>query len=85
MKSNRKFIAMVSSIKSNSCKTSVSVCLIMKLIYQFIFIIVVFYSRIIAIARSVQLRHSPSARDNKLTTQVIATIIRSLNNILFFN
>jgi hypothetical protein len=41
----------------------------MKLIYQFLFIVVekniVFYSRIMAITRSDELRHSPAARDTK--------------------
>jgi hypothetical protein len=51
-------------------KTSVSVCLIMKLIYQFLFIVVekvyyTFYSRIMAITRSGELRYSPAARGTK--------------------
>jgi hypothetical protein len=56
---------------------SVSVCLILKLIYQFLFIVldlekvyIVFYSRIMAITRSDELRHSPSARDTKSSSQV---------------
>jgi hypothetical protein len=36
-----------------------------------------------AITRSEELRRSPAARDKKSPLQIIAIIIRSLNNILF--
>jgi hypothetical protein len=41
----------------------------------------VFYSRIMAITRSGELRHSLAARDTKSSSRVIAIIIRSLNNM----
>jgi hypothetical protein len=58
----------------------------MKIIYQFLFIVVekvylVFYLRIMAITRSDELRHSPAGH-LKVISRVIAIIIRSLNNIL---
>jgi hypothetical protein len=51
----------------------------MKLIYQFIFIIVV-EKWIVVITRSDELRHSPAARDTKSSSRVTVIIIRSLNN-----
>jgi hypothetical protein len=54
----------------------------MKLIYQFLFI-VVFYSQIMSITTSHELRHSPAARDTKLSSRVIV-IIRSLMNTTIF-
>jgi hypothetical protein len=41
-------------------------------------------SRIMAIIRSAELRHSPAACDTKSSSRVTAIIIRSLNRILFF-
>jgi hypothetical protein len=55
----------------------------MKLIYQFLFSrrkSIVFYSRIMAITRSDELRHSPPAHDTKSSSRVLAIIIHSLNN-----
>jgi hypothetical protein len=57
----------------------------MKLIYQFLFIVVekvyyTFYSRIMAVTRSDELCYSPAARGTISSPRVIA---RSLNNILF--
>jgi hypothetical protein len=43
---------------------------------------IVFYSRIMAITPSGELRHSPLARYTKSSSRVIVIIIRSLNNIL---
>jgi hypothetical protein len=54
------------------------VCLIMKLIYQCLFIVV---EKVYT--RSDELGLSPAARDTKLSSRAIAIIIRSLNNILF--
>jgi hypothetical protein len=78
---------MLSSIQSNNFKTSVSVCLIMKLIYLFFHSrrkSIVFYSPIMAITRSDKLRHSPTARDTKSSSRVIAIIIRLFNNITIY-
>jgi hypothetical protein len=46
---------------------------------------IVLYLRIMAVARSDELRHSPAARDTKSSSRVIAIIIRSLNNTPFYN
>jgi hypothetical protein len=83
MKSNRKFEYQVYKVIILKCQFhNVSVCLIMKLVY-FLFIHGVFYWRImIATTRSDELRHSPAARDRKLSSRVIAIIIRSLNKLL---
>jgi hypothetical protein len=69
---------MISSIKSNYFKTSVLVCLIMKLIYQFLFSrrkSIVFYWRIMVITRLDELRHSPTARGTKSGSRVLIAII----------
>jgi hypothetical protein len=42
---------------------------------------IIFYSRMMAITRSEELRQSPSTRDTKSASRVIRIIIRSLNNI----
>jgi hypothetical protein len=43
---------------------------------------IAFYSRLMAITRSDELRHSSAARDTKSSSRVIAIIICSLNNVL---
>jgi hypothetical protein len=46
---------------------------------------IVFYSRIMAITGSEELRHWPAPRDIKSASRVIAIIFRSLNNVLLIN